>query len=174
MNESQLPSKWFVLGRVLLDLITRHAPSFLLKRWFPVAKCQKRIELFANGVGPHLYVNPGRPAAVSHLKLWCYNYLPFEIWLDGIELEIQLGDQGLARVSLTVRDRIYGYDKKPVVVSENYLTDSQAERVRQYPSDSAVLKITGRTWIKSPVGDFEKQLDQLETRAFIYRGEVPT
>ncbi len=170
MSESQIPSKWFVLWKVLLDLITRHAPSFLLKRWFPIARCQKRIELFSDGVGPHLYVTPGRPAAVSHLKLWCYNYLPFEIRLDGIELDIQLGDQGLTRVSLTVRDRINGYDKKPVAMSEHYLTDSQAERVRQYPSDSAVLKITGRAWIKSPVGDFENQLDQLETRAFIYRG----
>lgn len=170
MNENQLPSKWFVLGRVLLDLITRHAPSCLLKRWFPIARCQKRIELFSDGVGPHLYVNPGRPPAVSHLKLWCYNYLPFEIRLDGIELEIQLGDQRLTRVSLTVRERINAYDKKSVAVSEHYLTDGQAERVRQYPSDSAVLKITGRAWIKSPVGDFEKQLGQLETRAFIYRG----
>ncbi len=170
MSESDLPSKWIVLGRVLLDFILRHAPAWFLKRLYPIVKCQERIEFCANGVGPHLYVNPERPAALSHLKLWCYNHLPFDIWIADVELAIQLGDLALASVALPIRARVSSQTKIPLAVTEHYLTDGQAQRVRQYPGETEILRVTGRAWIEAPVDRFEKHLDQLETRAFIYRG----
>jgi hypothetical protein len=167
--EGYVPS---LMWKALAWLIS-FAPGFLLRRLFPPAKCQEQIEITADGVGPHVYVNPERSAAVVNLQLWCYNGLPFDVWLEDIELELRLGDQALTRGVHKIRLAISKRQRQALRLPEFSLTDSQANLARRYPADSEILKITGRTWIKTRAGDFYKQLGQIETRAVIYRGVLP-
>lgn len=174
MENTPPPSKWVYIFRWILLPLTRWLPGWILRRWFPVERCKEQVVVMAEGVGPHIWINPGRAPAIGLFNLVFVNRLPFPIIVDGLHLEINLESTGLAKFDQISRVTIACGEIAKVSVAEHDLSDSQAEIVRNYPNDRQpcdcpILRIQGYAQLKTPVGEFNKPLD-IETRAFVYRG----
>lgn len=147
-------------------------------RWvFTPRKCQDQLDVVVEGVGPHIYVNPGRSSVITGLNLLFLNHLPFSVKIDRIGLEISIESQGLTHLAQDVIQdrRIPRKNCKRVPISEHHLSDTQARIVRNYPSpskpcDCPILRLQGKVRLTSWFIDEIHKTFEAETRAFVYRG----
>lgn len=165
-----MAGEWSALFKVVLSPVLRWLPGWALRWRYPIQKCQECFAVAAHGVGPHVYVNAERSSAIVGLNLTFMNGLPFAVKVEGVHLELSLESRTLTNSEKTVKETVPAGGTRQISVNEIHLSDGQAGIVREYPSECPVLRVTGYVSIKSPAGEFRKNL-QLETRTFIYRGD---
>ncbi len=159
--------EWGAIFRAVLSPVVRWLPGWALRRWYPVRKCQEYLTVEAHGVGPHIYVNPGRPPVITGLNLSLMNGLPFAVKLESVHLEVSVESYALTNHDHFVRESVPGAGVRQIRVNDIHLSDGQADVVRRY--ECPILRVTGHAACEAPVGGFKKNL-LFETRAFIYRG----
>ena len=125
-------------------------------------------------IGPHIFVNPGRPPAIEALELVFFNRLPFPVTIEGMKFEIGLESTGLTEGFQGEKVTIPQTDIGRLTIKKHSLSDSQAEMVRKYPNEKNLcncptLRIQLDVQVKTTVGEFQKTLT-IETRAFVFRG----
>lgn len=165
-----MAGEWGALVKAALSPVLRWLPGWILRWRYPICKCQESLTVEAHGVGPHIFVNADRAPAIAGLKLNLMNGLPFEVKVESLHLEMSLESRGLTNHDHSVKESVPGYGVLQIRISEIHLSDGQARIVRQHPNECPVLRISGHVSCETVVGDVSKPL-QLETRAFIFRGD---
>ncbi len=165
-----MAGEWSALFKVVLSPVLRWLPGWVLRWWYPIRKCQECFAVAAYGVGPHVYVNAERSPAIEGLNLTFMNGLPFAVKVEGLHLEVGLESRTLTNSEQIVKEAVPAGGTRQISVNEIHLSDGQAKIVREHPNECPILKVTGYVACESPVGEFKTNL-QLETRAFIYRGD---
>ena len=161
--------EWGAILRAVLSPVLRWLPGWALRRRYPVRKCQEYLTVEAHGVGPHIYVNPGRPPVIMGLNLSLMSGLPFAVKVESVHLEMSVESCALTNHDHFVRESVPGGGVRQIRINDIHLSDGQADIVRGYPSECPILRVTGHAACESSVGEFKKNL-VFETRAFIYRG----
>lgn len=164
-----MAGEWVAISKAILSPVLRWLPGFVLRWWYPIRKCQDSLIVAIHGVGPHIYVNANRPAAIVGLNLILINGLPFAVKCEGLHLELSLGSRGLTNHDLFVKEAVPGCGIQQVSVSDIHLSNGQAEIVRPHPEECAILQVRGYVQFVIPGGEGKKHFD-ITTRAFIYRG----
>lgn len=161
---------WGALLKATGTHVLRWLPGRVLRWWYPIGKCQESLTVEAHGVGPHIFVNADRAPAIVGLKLSLMNGLPFSVKVESLHLEVSLESSGLTNLDNSVKESVLGGAVLQIRINDIHLSDGQVGIVRQHLNECPVLKISGHLSCETVAGDFSKPL-QLETRAFIFRGD---
>jgi hypothetical protein len=166
--EDSLPlGKWSYILSWIGRFLTKVLPGWILKRKFPIAKCQESITVFCEAVGPELYTNSRRKFAVECLTLKVLNQLPFPITANGFWFDMFVNSRSLAKIHRVDRVTIQP-DQFGELKGDADLADNQANILREVPNDSAILHIQGEIQFQTPAGEVKKHIS-LNTRGFIHR-----
>ena len=162
--------EWGVLAKAALSTVLRWLAGRVLRWWYPVRKFREHLTVAAHGVGPHIFINAGRSPAIIGLNVTLMNSSPFSVKVESVHLEISLESRALTNHDHSGKESVPGGGVLKISISDIHLTDGQARIVREHSSECAVLRISGHISCETVVGDLSKLLE-LETRAFIYRGD---
>ena len=165
-----MAGEWVALAKAALSWVMHRLPGWCLRWRYPIRKCQDSLLVEAHGVGPHIYVNAGRAPAIVGLGFVLMNRLPFGVKVENLHLDVSLESRTLTNHDHSGKESVPGGGVLKISISDIHLTDGQARIVREHSSECAVLRISGHISCETVVGDLSKLLE-LETRAFIFRGD---
>ena len=160
------------LLRAISQGLLGYIPGWILSTFYSDEKLKGRVRILSPGVGPHLYVTPGKSLTIEAIELAVFNGLPFDIKLERL--------RGLT-ISLESRQLVAEFEKftgtaiahasiAALSLPRRDLTDNQAALVREYPSGCPILHLQGRADFKAAFKMFTVEVS-VDTRA--YRYETP-
>jgi len=155
---------------VLPGLFLSWLPGWLLRWRYPVRRCQQALELFTEGTGPHIWLNPDRASpAIDAFLLRFFSALPFPVIVESLRLRLSVNQRQVKSLDLISRVAIAPRALTSLTVHEWSLTENEAKFFDSLPDPAPVLTFAVTAQMRAPVGDFERVFE-IKMRAFVFRG----
>lgn len=157
---------------VLPGLVLAWLPGWLLRFRYPARRCQQALELFTEGMGPHVWLNPERVSpAIDAFLLRCFSALPFPVVVESLRLRLSVNQKPLKSLDLICRATIAPRALTSLQVPEWSLTENEAKLFESLPDPAPALTFAVTAQVRAPVGDFERVFE-IKMRASVLRGSA--
>lgn len=131
---------------------------WLLRRVFPVSKCQERLMVDIPGNHTHFELLSVRPSpALTGLEVRVYNALPFTVAFSTFRLTANIDSTGLLDAVLNSTYRIPAAGHARIPLSEIGLSVQQANWVRGLQRECARIQLNLHWCCTSSIHDWEAQ-----------------
>jgi len=153
-------STWSELARWSVTLGKKALPERVLRWAWTDKKLLGAIDAFHFDQAPHFFVQTDRHIAeLQYVGFNLFNFSPFKLAIVGLDLRIYVDSQEwfTPRERLPTETPMAPYARSGFHVKQT-LNESQAKRLREYPSEWTPIRIQGHVIIKSVLGELRKEI----------------
>ena len=161
---------WAHVSRWLTRLVQTVVPDRLLRRAWPPKRLLDAVQVFHFNSPPHFYVRTDRDSHTFEFAGFnIFNFTPFDLTILGADVSVTVDSKELFRLNERFAAEIpmasYARSGFPI---RRGLTEAQAQRLRNYPQQWTLLRLSGIAVIRTPYGELRKEL-QADVAAVIDR-----